>query len=129
MNTRQKGMKYEREVVKLLEKRRYKCIRPTWSKYTSKDFFGLFDIIAVAPHSRIRMIQVKGKKLCESEIEKLLEKLISFYTYYFSDIQDAVSVELWSLDKKLKKTWRIDYDAWRTSGRTIIYSTKYEKRG
>lgn len=109
MNTRAKGMRYEREVVAILEQGGYQCIRPVWNKFAAKDFFGLFDIIATHKHSPVRMVQVKGQRLGFAGQASLMNALVRFRENY---TDGNVQCELWFLDES-KKNWQINHSLWR----------------
>ena len=77
MNTSLKGLRGEKEVAKILEKRfyfPYTQIARVKRGYGKKDFFGLFDILAV--HREIVMgVQVKRKSMSIKEAQRLIEEI------------------------------------------------------
>lgn len=60
MGSREKGNRRERQARELLEKKGYLVETPNSTRFQREDFFGLFDIIAIEPEEKIRLIQVKS---------------------------------------------------------------------
>lgn len=58
--SRSKGSRREREAVRILGKAGYATYRPATVAYGENDPFGLFDILAFAPHRPPRFVQVKS---------------------------------------------------------------------
>jgi Holliday junction resolvase len=61
MNTRAKGLYAERKAASMLREQGYEVIRPTFSRFGDKDFFNLWDIIAVKKDDAL-FVQVKSNK-------------------------------------------------------------------
>lgn len=55
-----KGTRREREAVEILKRSGYATYRPATVQYGENDPFGLFDVLAVAPHHPPRFVQVKS---------------------------------------------------------------------
>jgi hypothetical protein len=55
-----KGSRRERQAVDLLKQAGYATYRPATVRYGENDPFGLFDILAFAPHLPPRFVQVKS---------------------------------------------------------------------
>jgi Holliday junction resolvase-like predicted endonuclease len=76
LNTHAKGLRAEKEAMNILKVIGYWSIKPNWSRWAQKDFWGLFDIIAAHNKLKWKLIQVKsGNKLKPKEIEKIKESL------------------------------------------------------
>jgi|GEM_PF-4149835 len=78
-NRNQKGWRAENEVRKILEKLGYLVWKPTRTKFSSIDIFGLFDMIAVHPSYRMLWVQVKHKSSMSKKVKKDFE---TFYNKY-----------------------------------------------
>lgn len=59
MNCHAKGTRVEGEAKKLLIAEDYLVEQKNWNRYRSKDFFTLFDIIAIKGNE-VRLIQIKS---------------------------------------------------------------------
>lgn len=57
-----KGTRREREAVDLLKQAGYAAYRPATVQFGENDPFGLFDVLAFAPHLPPRFVQVKSNK-------------------------------------------------------------------
>jgi len=96
VNTRRKGNRIERKAEKRLEKQGYETSRMPHTRYGDSDHFNLYDIIAVKPGEKVRMIQVKSnQKPNMSELKQESEDVAPFKKH--------VRVEAW--------VWH-DYEGW-----------------
>jgi Holliday junction resolvase-like predicted endonuclease len=59
VNTHNKGNRVEKLAIDKLKAEGWLCDRKNWNRYASKDFYGLFDILAVK-EGDVRLIQVKS---------------------------------------------------------------------
>jgi Holliday junction resolvase len=57
-----KGTRRERQAVELLQSAGYATYRPATVAFGENDVFGLFDVLAVAPHLPPRAVQVKSNR-------------------------------------------------------------------
>lgn len=61
VSNHKKGMSFEKEVAKYFQDSGWLTVRPNWSQWGYKDFWGLFDIIAIKGY-KVLLIQVKVNK-------------------------------------------------------------------
>lgn len=57
-----KGDRRERQAVSLLQRAGYATYRPATVRFGENDMFGLFDVMAMAPHRPPRAVQVKSNR-------------------------------------------------------------------
>jgi hypothetical protein len=57
-----KGTRRERQAVELLQSAGYATYRPATVAFGENDLWGLFDVLAIAPHLPLRAIQVKSNR-------------------------------------------------------------------
>lgn len=89
-NTHRKGDRIERKAKDELEEKDYLVEKPVRTKFSRKDFFNLFDLIAIKPNCPIRFIQIKGG----SYSKEVVEDLADFGEKFLQD--KYATVELWS---------------------------------
>ena len=95
VNTRSKGNRIERKAKNRLENQGYQVSRMPHTRYGDNDHFQLYDIIALKPGEKVRLIQVKSnQKPNLSQLRKDSEELAPF---------KHATVEAW--------TW-VDYEGW-----------------
>jgi len=95
VNTRAKGNCIERKAEDKLEEQGFECSRMPHTRYGDSDHFNLYDLIAVKPGEKIRLIQVKSNQ--KPNLTVLREK-----SEELAPFQHA-TVESW--------TW-FDYEGW-----------------
>lgn len=57
-----KGTRRERQAVALLKRAGYATYRPATVQFGENDVWGLFDVLAIAPHLPQRAVQVKSNR-------------------------------------------------------------------
>lgn len=57
-----KGTRRERQAVDLLQQAGYATYRPATVQFGENDVWGLFDVVAIAPHLPLRAVQVKSNR-------------------------------------------------------------------
>lgn len=62
VNTRAKGNRIERKAETRLKKKGFSISRMPHTRYGDSDHYNLYDIIAVKPGEKVRMIQVKSNQ-------------------------------------------------------------------
>lgn len=88
MNRVRKGRKNESKASDMLIEQGWMVEKPTWSRFGHKDFFNMFDLIAVHPRSgRVRFIQVKTNGMPSPAYRKMLSSFI--------ESREHSTVELW----------------------------------
>lgn len=55
-----KGTRRERQAVDILQEAGYATYRPATVRFGENDVWGLFDVLAIAPHRPLRAVQVKS---------------------------------------------------------------------
>lgn len=90
VNNRRKGDRIERKAKEELEEAGYLVEKPVRTKYSRKDFFNLFDLIAIKENKPMRFIQVKGGSYAQDVVDGLVE----FGAKYLKD--KSATVELWA---------------------------------
>jgi len=96
VNKHNKGNRYEKEARDLLIEEGYLVDRKNWSRYASKDFFTLFDILAIGKHTRL--IQVKTNASDFYKARKEIGMWLSENTI------KGISFEVWL--REPRKAWR-----------------------
>jgi len=96
VNTHSKGNRAEKEARDILEADGYLTDRKNWSRYASKDFFRLFDILAIGPKTRLIQIKSNASDFYKSRKE-IKEWLVE------NKIED-ISFEIWL--REPRKEWR-----------------------
>lgn len=105
MSSRKKGQRGERYNRKILEQAGYFVESPNHSRYGNKDFFNLFDLMAVRPDKKVLFTQVKSNGA--SGIVNFAEEVREHFPL------DHVRVEYWV---------RYDREGWR-----IIHITEDDR--
>jgi hypothetical protein len=72
INTRSKGQRNELRAKKILELAGYEVEKTVGSRFGSKDFWGLFDLLAINA-TQLRMIQVKTN-YCRPEYKEAIKE-------------------------------------------------------
>jgi len=73
MSSISKGRMYENKSKQLLESQGYKVEKPVWTKFTGKDFFGYFDLMAIKKGEKMLWIQVKTNYCPKKEKERIID--------------------------------------------------------
>jgi len=96
VNKHNKGKRYELEAKKLLIEDDYLVDTKNWNRYKSKDFFGLFDILAIGDHTRLIQVKtnISGFYKARKDIKRWLED---------NRIED-ISFEVWL--REPRRDWR-----------------------
>lgn len=71
VNCYRKGLRLEKKVMGIFEIVGYKCWRAKITRFGKNDFFGCFDIIAVAKEHPTAWIQVKSGKMPKKEMDRI----------------------------------------------------------
>ena len=95
INKHKKGANRELELRKKLTDEGWLCETKNWNRYASKDFYGLFDILAIKD-TDIRFIQVKSNK---SDVYKARRNISN----WLRDNNLNIRCEIW---------WRENYKEW-----------------
>lgn len=95
--SKRKGDRRERKARKIFEKIGFKVENPNFSRYQNKDFFNLFDFMAVKKGDKPHFVQVKSNSA--SGINEFVEKCDDFIEF------EHIKVEYWVYHKR--EGWRI----------------------
>ena len=99
MNKYQKGRRNELLAKKILLEEGYLVEKKNVSRFQSEDFFGLFDLLAIKPHTgEIRLIQIKSNI---SDFYKARKDILDWMC--FNEISN-IDCEVWL--KENRKPWR-----------------------
>jgi len=98
MNKHSKGTHYELEARKLLEAQGYLVEKKNYNRWASKDFYGLFDILAIGPHTKL--IQVKTNSTDFYKARKGILEWMADHPV------KGVIFEIWL--KEPRKAWRCE---------------------
>ncbi len=71
VNTYRKGYRLEKKVMEIFEAVGYKTWRAKITRFGKNDFFGCFDIIAIAKEHPTAWIQVKSEKMPKAEMDRI----------------------------------------------------------
>lgn len=102
VNTHLKGARRENAAKKILLETGWLVDKKVWSKYASKDFFNLFDLIAIKGNM-MRLIQVKSNRSDFYGARKAIERWVES-NHIYPDMQ--ISFEVWL--KEDCKPWRCE---------------------
>ena len=98
MNKHAKGTHYELVARKLLESQGYLCEKKNYNRWASKDFYNLFDILAIGENTRL--IQIKTNI---SDFYKARKDIAEFV--HTHNIKNVI-FEVWV--KESRKPWRCE---------------------
>lgn len=96
MNNHAKGYRHEKEAREYLEANKWLTDIKNWSKWSNKDFFNMFDIVAIRKDV-VRFIQVKSNTSDFYTARKEVKK-------WMKDNQLRLNCEVWL--KENRKEWR-----------------------
>ncbi len=71
VNTYRKGYRLEKKVMEIFELVGYTCWRAKITRFGKNDFFGCFDIIAIAKEHPTAWIQVKSGVITKKELNRI----------------------------------------------------------
>lgn len=117
-NKKATGDYYERKVKKELEKQGYIVYKPVRTKWSEKDVFGLFDLIAYRPGDKglyngsLVFIQVKKNK--QEFTKEIIKKLSDF----LCNIDEIIVLLSWKDGKKMK------YEGWSKLNFGVLLKTE-----
>lgn len=115
---RQKGNKRERQARELLERADYLVETPNYQKYSNKDFWNLFDLMATRPDQPIRFVQVKSNRA--EGVRSFADEVATWFDL------DRVDVQMWvCLDRE---GWRVLDVRERRDGSGGTYTTVLDER-
>lgn len=95
--SKKKGDRRERRVKEIFEEAGFEVETPNYYRYGNKDFFNLFDLMAMKKNKKPVFVQVKSNTA--SGINEFIDKCSDFIPY------DFVDIEYWVYHKR--EGWRV----------------------
>lgn len=99
-----KGYRRENQCVKLLEKCGFEAERSQNPAYSSGDYFGLFDVIAMRKDRKPRLIQVKSNRT-DGAMKEILESEFIPETHFEVEIWVAYDNDGWRVERMNAGEW------------------------
>ena len=98
MSKHSKGARYELEARKLLEKEGFLVEKKNYNRWASKDFYNLFDILAIGEYTRL--IQIKTNINHFYTAKKDIARWLDEHKI------NSITFEVWV--KEPRKAWRME---------------------
>lgn len=99
-----KGYRRENQCVKLLQKCGFEAERSQNPAYSSGDYFGLFDVIAMRKDRKPRLIQVKSNRT-DGAMKEILESEFIPETHFEVEIWVAYDNDGWRVERMNSGEW------------------------
>ena len=99
VNTHKKGLRIENKAKKILETEGWLVEQTRWSRWSQKDFFGLFDLIAINSRGQRKFVQVKTEK-----VSKKIRNQIGEFAKNYGNIFESFEIWVYVMRRNFKFT-------------------------